>query len=56
VKVQVEALLAAISEDTPVNLSPCDVSEEIKFSKSGKACGFDGILHDGIFQEDLLRI
>jgi hypothetical protein len=31
VEAQVEALLAGIDEDIPVNFRPCDVSEEIQF-------------------------
>jgi hypothetical protein len=40
---QVEALLATIGDDIPVNFQTCDVSKEIQSSKLGKACGSDGI-------------
>jgi hypothetical protein len=42
VEAQVEALLAAIVEGTPVNIHPCDISKEIQPSKLGTPCGFDG--------------
>jgi hypothetical protein len=50
VEAKVEALLATINEDTPVNFWPCDVSKEIQSTKLGKACGFMA------FQEDFLCI
>jgi hypothetical protein len=43
VEAKVEALLAIINKDTPVNFRPCNVSKEIHSLKLGKACGFDGI-------------
>jgi hypothetical protein len=43
VEAQVEVVLAAVSEDTPINFRPCDVSKEIQSLKLGMACGFDGI-------------
>jgi hypothetical protein len=43
VEAQIEALLAAVSEDIPVNFQPSDVSKEIQSLELGKVCGFDGI-------------
>jgi hypothetical protein len=43
VETQVEALLATVDENVPVNFQPCDVSKEIKSLKSGKTCGFGGV-------------
>jgi hypothetical protein len=46
VEAQVEARLATVDEDSPLNFRPCAVSKEIQSSKLGKACGFDGILNE----------
>jgi hypothetical protein len=43
VEAQVEALLATVGEDTPVNFRPCGVSKQIQSLKLEKACDFDGI-------------
>jgi hypothetical protein len=43
VKSWVQALLATVDKDTPVKYRPCDISKEVQFLKSGKACRFDGI-------------
>jgi hypothetical protein len=40
---QVEALLATVDEETPVNFRLCDVSKEIQSLKLEKACSYDGI-------------
>jgi hypothetical protein len=40
---QVEALLTAINECTPVNFQPCDVSKEIQSLILGKSYGFHDI-------------
>jgi hypothetical protein len=40
---QVEALLATVDEDIPVNFRPCDVSKEIQSLKLGNARGLYGI-------------
>jgi hypothetical protein len=55
---QIEALLATVDEDIPVNFQHCEVSKGILFLKIGKACGFDGIPKNvsGIFQDDLLSV
>jgi hypothetical protein len=45
---QVEALLATIYENIPVNFGLCDVSKQIRSLKFGKACGFDGIPNEGL--------
>jgi hypothetical protein len=55
VEAQVEAQLATIDEDIPVNFRPCDISKEIQSLKLGKACGFDGIPNEFV-QEDLMCI
>jgi hypothetical protein len=51
VEAQVEALLATVDEDIPVNFWPCDVSKEIHSLELWKACGSDGIPNNvyGIF-------
>jgi hypothetical protein len=36
VKAEIEALLAAVGEDTPVSFQPCRVSKEIQFLKLGR--------------------
>jgi hypothetical protein len=43
VEAKIEALLATVNEDTPVNFRLCDVSKEIQPLKLGKVYGFDGI-------------
>jgi hypothetical protein len=56
VEAQVEALLAAVVEGTPVNIRPCDISKEIQPLKLGKACGLIAIKVNApsTFQEELL--
>jgi hypothetical protein len=58
VEAQVEALLATIDADFPVNFQPCDVSKEIQSLKLEKACGFMACQMNvsGIFEDDLLYI
>jgi hypothetical protein len=43
VEAKVEALLTSIDKDIPIKFRPSEVSKEIQFLKSGKACGFYGI-------------
>jgi hypothetical protein len=38
---QIEALMATVNVDFPVNFRPRDVSKEIQSLKLGKVCGFD---------------
>jgi hypothetical protein len=52
---QVEALLATVDEDIPLNFLPCDASKEIRSLKLGKARGVDGT-PDECVQEDILCI
>jgi hypothetical protein len=49
-KVQVEALLAIVHEDIPLNFRTCDLSKEIRVQslKLGKARGFEGIPNECI--------
>jgi hypothetical protein len=43
VEAQVEALLATIVEDIPVNFQPRSIRKEIQTLNLGKSSGFDGI-------------
>jgi hypothetical protein len=46
VEAEVEALLATVDVDIPVNCRPCDISKKIQSLKLGKACGFYGISNE----------
>jgi hypothetical protein len=48
VEAQVEALLATINGDIPVNFQPCDVVNEIQSLELGKAYGFVGIPNESL--------